>query len=140
MLDKFKSALKQSGRSITTSRILLFEYLQYNEAVPLKKFVAENLKIADQASLYRSLQLFRQLGVIEERFSAGTKIIELSDLYSSHHHHLTCQMCCMVIAIHEHEQLETWIAEVSRDLQFTATSHQLEIRGFCSKCSLLSSK
>ena len=136
MLDKFHATLRHHGRSVTTSRTLLFEYLQAHEAISLKQFVADNRILADQASLYRSLQLFRELGIIEERFAASEKLIELSDSYDTHHHHLTCMNCGKIIAIHEDPALEQWITRLAEQENFTAATHQLEIRGHCQKCQL----
>jgi Fur family ferric uptake transcriptional regulator len=137
MLDKFHAILRQHGHSVTTSRTLLFEYLVAHEAVPIRQFVEDNRKIADQASMYRSIRLFRELGVIEERFAGNQKLIELSDIYDRHHHHLTCTNCGVVIPVAEDQLLEQRIAAIVAGAHFKQSSHQLEINGLCAACQQL---
>jgi Fur family ferric uptake transcriptional regulator len=91
----------------------------------------------DRASVYRTVALFERLGIVQ-RLSHGWKYsLELTDRFSPHHHHLTCDNCGLSIAFEEPALFKAIIFELSRAHQFTADSHQLEIRGLCSSCSAL---
>src|SRR3954464_2740608 len=99
MIEKFHELLRERGRSVTRSRTLLFEYLRQSGAISVSQFMTDNLAVADRASLYRTLIMFRELGVIEDRIIQGNRMVELTDEYDSHHHHLTCRQCGTSVAI-----------------------------------------
>lgn len=91
---------------------------------------------ADRASVYRTISLFEQLGIVH-RLQIGWKYkLELTDKYSHHHHHLTCSSCGLVIPLSEDHTLEHQLAHMARQHGFVPESHQLEIRGRCQQCSL----
>ena len=134
MLDKFHELLRQNGRSITKSRTLLFEYLQQSGPVTVRQFGVENAAIADRASLYRSLALFRQLGVIEDRIVAGRRLIELSDMYDAHHHHFTC-LACGATTVMIMPDIEESLAEACAMQGLQAQTHTIEVSGLCAECA-----
>lgn len=87
----------------------------------------------DRASVYRTVALFEQIGVIH-RINIGWKYkIELSDAFAEHHHHLTCLKCKRIIPINE-SALETFVAGLAASHHFKLTVHQIEIQGYCAKC------
>jgi len=135
MLDKFHELLRHNGRSITRSRTLLFEYLQQSGPVTMHRFGEDNSEIADRASLYRTLALFRQLGVIEDRIVTGRRLIELSDTYDSHHHHFTCTRCGACVAL-VMPDIEAALAELCAQQGLHSQSHTIEISGLCASCTV----
>lgn len=135
MEDTFHQLLRQKGRSVTRSRTLLFRYLQTSGAVSPRQFGEDNRAIADRASLYRALALFRQLGVVEDRLVGSQRLIELSDIFDSHHHHFSCQACGTMITLvmpRIEESLEALCAEQGLRIQ----GHTIEITGLCANCNL----
>ena len=88
----------------------------------------------DRASVYRTIQLFEQLGVVQ-RLQIGWKYkLELSDKFSTHHHHLSCVKCGSTIAIDEDAALEQRMRLLAKQHGFLPQDHQLEIRGLCESC------
>lgn len=88
----------------------------------------------DRASIYRTVELFIELGIIE-RIQMGWKYkIELSDAYSHHHHHMSCINCGRLLSFAENHKLEDVLEEISKEYGFTPTAHQIEIRGYCKHC------
>jgi len=134
MTAKFHSLLRDTGRSVTRSRTLLFEYLQASGAVSPKQFMDDNAKIADRASLYRSLLLFRELGVVEERLTGGKKLIELTDSYDVHHHHFTCTHCGRTVAI-TMPKIEAALVTLCEREGFEVQGHMIEVSGLCDQCA-----
>ncbi len=137
VINKFHDLLREKGRSITKSRSLLFEYLQQSGPVSPRQFMEDNAAIADRASLYRTLMLFRQLDVIEDRIIGGKRLVELTDTYDSHHHHLTCEACGKSIALTMPE-IENELVELCKQQGFKVSSHTIEISGRCADCQRLS--
>lgn len=89
----------------------------------------------DRASIYRTIALFEQLGIVK-RLQIGWKYkLELSDSFHHHHHHLTCLKCGAVAPLAEDQQLEQRLAHLAKNSNFTMQEHLLEIQGLCLSCS-----
>lgn len=131
----FKSLLKKHGYSVTKPRLALFRVLQNHNACTIAELTAL-LRKYDRATVYRTIQLFERLGIIN-RLQLGWKYkLELSDVFHHHHHHLTCTNCGKVTVLKEDSVIENRIKRLAKQGGFRAMDHQLEIRGLCYKCSL----
>lgn len=87
----------------------------------------------NRASVYRAVDLFERLGIVQ-RLNTGWKYkLELSDKFAEHHHHLTCSRCGRTVPMNEAE-LETVIERLAKTHNFTPTAHQIEIQGLCNTC------
>lgn len=87
----------------------------------------------DRASVYRTVDLFERLGVVQ-RVTTGWKYkLELTDRFAEHHHHLTCSSCGRTIDI-AGDDLERLIDQISAARGFLPTAHQIEIQGLCASC------
>lgn len=134
MVAKFEQTLRDSGRSVTTARRLLFTYIQEKGPITSKQYLDDNIAIADRASLYRTLGMFKQLGIIEERIASGRRLIELTDTFDSHHHHLTCNRCGTSIAI-TMPDIERALADLCKQEGFEVSRHMIEVEGVCVGCN-----
>jgi Fur family transcriptional regulator, ferric uptake regulator len=132
--DIFTNLLKSAGFSVTTARLTVFEaFLAHHDPMSMGELVAKTPGV-DRASVYRAVELFEQLRIIQ-RITTGWKYkLELSDRFTEHHHHLTCVRCERIIKINEHE-LEQFIDDVAKRAHFTPTAHQIEIQGVCEDCA-----
>lgn len=133
MLSIFLDDLVAAGYSRSAGRIAVFEYLlTHGSASPaqLKTALADFL---DRASLYRTLALFRDLGVIDEHGYGSHRRIELSDRYAPHHHHLRCRICGRVDNLNEIE-LENVLSDLANNHGFTLETHVVELSGVCETC------
>jgi Fur family transcriptional regulator, ferric uptake regulator len=132
--ERFKHLLKNSGQSVTKARLAVFEALVGQEPMSMHTLVA-HVPTIDRASVYRAIELFERLGVVQ-RLNTGWKYkLELSDIFAEHHHHLTCTNCGTTTAINE-DELEQLLTRLAASYNFTPTAHQLEIQGLCSRCRL----
>jgi len=84
------------------------------------------------ATVYRTLAVLSEKGVIDALSHHGTELCYrlCSD---AHHHHLTCSSCHRVVEI-EQCGLDGWLDEVSRRHGFVATDHRIEVTGLCASC------
>lgn len=88
----------------------------------------------DRASVYRTIEVFVALDIIE-RLQIGWKYkLELSDAFHHHHHHMTCSQCHHIQTLPENHELEILLAKLSTEQRFQITGHQIEIKGFCQNC------
>lgn len=130
--DVFIKLLKQNGHSITSARVAVFDALVGCESININALVKRVGQI-DRASVYRAVDLFEQLGVVQRLHTGWKYKIELTDRFAEHHHHLTCTNCGKTISMNEQE-LELLISKLARDYDFTPTAHQIEIQGLCRDC------
>lgn len=141
MTDKraiFREFVGRKGLKWTRQReVILEEFLNSKEHLSTEDLYLEirskNPNIG-YATVYRTLKLFAECGIAEERdFGAGQVLYELSH-GGDHHDHLICTACGAIIEF-EDKRIEELQEKVARDHQFTISSHRLEIFGLCAKCS-----
>lgn len=133
--DDFRLFIKQEGYSATRVRLAVFEALVGQEPLSMGELVGR-VSGVDRASVYRTIDLFERLNVVQ-RLNTGWKYkLELTDKFSEHHHHLTCTECGRTVSLSERE-LEHSIDRLAREHGFTPSSHQIEIQGVCHVCSTI---
>lgn len=133
---RFKKLLKNNGNFVTAPRMRMFGLLQHHPAVTVKKLM-KLVEKHDRSTVYRNIDLFEKLGIINRlRLGWQTKI-ELSDVFKHHHHHMSCVKCGKVIALRNHPAIEKEIGNLSKRAGFQPMDHQLEIRGLCKTCQVL---
>lgn len=131
-LQQLQQVLKQRHHSITRPRKVVFGALLSGGAQTMPQLITA-CKGIDRASVYRTVELFEQSGVVR-RIRIGWKYkVELADTFS-HHHHMTCTSCGKTIHFAEDQHLESRMAEIAASHSFTIQDHQLEIQGFCADC------
>jgi Fe2+ or Zn2+ uptake regulation protein len=131
--QQFSQQLKKAGYSLTKSREMVFAALQDTEPQTMAELVAACPGI-NRTSIYRSVTLFEELGIVQ-RLQMGWKYkLELTDSFVHHHHHLSCVNCGIVIALPEDDILEARLQTLAQAANFQAQDHQLEIRGLCQNC------
>lgn len=85
------------------------------------------------ATVYRTLKLFAECGIAEERdFGAGQTLYEPSKS-GEHHDHLICTRCGEIIEF-EDARIECLQKQVAQEHDFAMSSHRLEIFGLCARC------
>lgn len=131
--EQFVNTLKQAGFSLTSVRKRVFFALHKAEPISMGQLVASLPKV-DKASVYRTVALFEKLGIVQ-RLQMGWKYkLELTDVYSYHHHHLSCRNCGMIVSLRENSMLEASLNALAGEYGFVELTHQLEIQGLCPKC------
>lgn len=134
MYDTLKTLLKADGASLTKPRKLVFDLLLSPEPQSMQVLVQRAKNKVDRATVYRTIELFERIGVVR-RLNSGWKYkIELTDLFTGHHHHMTCSNCSRIYDLPENHMLETMIDTVAAKSGFSPRGHQLEIHGLCQNC------
>lgn len=130
----FETLLKRAGYSVTATRREVFAALQGKEPQTMRELLIACEGTIDRASVYRTITLFEQLGIVK-RLQIGWKYkLELSDAFHHHHHHLTCTKCGRTTPFEESAELEHQLAALAASQQFVMRDHQLEIQGICKAC------
>jgi len=124
------------NRNLTTPRRLILEVLQEAQGPIDAKELYRRANTRDQsiswATVYRSLNLFKELGLIDERrFAKARCSYEIKQ--SLEHMHLVCQ-CCGKIIEFENSLVRKLVEVVRREHRFNVTKVDLYLEGYCSKC------
>jgi len=127
------TALRASGHRTTTARQTVFAALKRNPALTVRELRTRTAGQLDTASLYRTLALFRELGMVQDVVIAGRRKVELTDAFSPHHHHIACSRCGATVTIHD-EGFEDQTRALAVRHGFTHQSHSFEITGLCPSC------
>jgi Fur family transcriptional regulator, ferric uptake regulator len=91
---------------------------------------------ADLASVYRTINLLCELGVLTKLdFQEKLYRYELSDVFAPHHHHLICKQCGSVANVFEHCLPDNVMEQIRTQEGFTVESHILEFYGLCKVCT-----
>lgn len=131
--DVFATILRQNGHSVTKTRQTVFAALDIDEPITMHALV-ERCSNIDRASVYRSVALFEQTGIVRRLYTGWKYKIELSDRFGLHHHHATCSKCGQIIPLEEDTALESSLRRLAAQHSFTITSHEIELTGLCQKC------
>jgi Fe2+ or Zn2+ uptake regulation protein len=132
---KFENILRGNSCHITQARRAVFTALLENDILAMNE-LAEIVKMsADRTSVYRAIDLFKRLGIVNKVQIGWKYKVELSEIFFRHHHHISCLGCGQIIVIHEDEHIEKIIAELARKYHVHRATHQLEIQGYCAKCT-----
>ncbi|HUC20717.1 MAG TPA: Fur family transcriptional regulator [Candidatus Polarisedimenticolaceae bacterium] len=134
MISKFKDYLRQSGQSVTGPRLRVFEFMQNHHPTTVAAIIQKLEPEFDRASVYRTLNLLRGLDVIHDIVAGGKRMIELSDVFDNHHHHITCLMCGTHETIQD-DRVEQALAQIAKTKGYENATHQLQINGICKACA-----
>ncbi|HNR97410.1 MAG TPA: transcriptional repressor [Anaerolineae bacterium] len=131
----FRNALNRAGLKVTHQRIEIFnevaKSLEHPDAETIFQGVRERVSSISLDTVYRTLWLFLDLGIIttlgpphtKTRFDADTNL----------HHHFVCLKCGMTRDFYSEEFDRLEIPQVVRDFGKGDVA-QVEIKGTCLKC------
>jgi Fur family transcriptional regulator, ferric uptake regulator len=91
--------------------------------------------LAGHSCAVTALDLDEELGLVQRlEVSRGTAGYERVEPGGEHHHHAICRHCGRMVPF-EDSSLERAIAELSADLSFEVTDHDVVLRGLCERCT-----
>jgi Fe2+ or Zn2+ uptake regulation protein len=124
------------GHPLTVQRRLLLELLRQAEghidAKELYRRASARDESVSPATVYRSLNLFKQLGLIDER-RLGKVRCYYEIRQSPEHQHLVCRGCGRVIEF-QNPLVGKLIKSVQREHGFNVTKAELYLEGYCPGC------
>ena len=129
-----RKMLKERGASITSARLFVYELLWGKEPQSMGELTHRLDGKIDRASLYRTIELFEKIGVVQRIYMGWKYKVELSDVFTHHHHHISCVKCGQIKPITESDQLEQLLQSIATEHGYEIQSHQLEIQGLCKTC------
>lgn len=130
---KLHAALKEARYSATKPRLAVFNYLAHHGPHSVGLLAQKLERQVDRATTYRTIELFEQLGIVNRIWHGFKHQVELSEIFTPHHHHALCQNCGQTVDIASPE-LESTLAKLARSHGFLAVSHSVELVGYCQNC------
>lgn len=124
--------LQEKGLKSTTARIAVLDHLEkQNNPIDVLTIVENLNSQADQATIYRILEVLTDKGIVNRlEFGEGKYRYEIND---SDHHHLVCSNCGNIEDI-EDKFMEDFELEIKNKKGFLVKSHSLEFFGVCRSC------
>jgi Fur family ferric uptake transcriptional regulator len=124
------------GHPLTNQRRLLLELLRDTKGHIDAKELFRRASVRDesisQATVYRTLNLFKKLGLIDEmRLGKIRCYYEIKQ--SSEHQHLVCQGCGKVMEFSS-PHFEKLVEAVRLEHNFKVTRAELYLEGYCPEC------
>ena len=124
------------GHPLTNQRRLLLELLRdaegHVDAKELYRRASDKDEFISPATVYRSLNLFKELGLVDEmRLGKIRCYYEIKQ--SPEHQHLICRGCGKVMEF-QNPYLWKLIEAVRRQHGFKVTKAELYLEGYCQEC------
>ena len=128
---------EMKGVSLTAQRKLLIDLIRKSQghisAKELFKHAIRKNQSISLATVYRSLKLFKDLGIIEERrFGKLYCYYELKQAHS--HQHVVCKHCGNVIEF-ETPLLQKIVEHIETHHSFNVVKAEIYLEGYCKECN-----
>ncbi|MBW2078985.1 MAG: transcriptional repressor [Deltaproteobacteria bacterium] len=132
-----KTNNEMKGRAVTSQRKLLLDILRKSgghiSAKELYRSASRRNESISLATVYRSLQLFKELDLVEER-RLGQVFCTYEMKESAEHQHLVCRSCGKVIEF-ESPLIRRLVEALKHEHGFNLTKIELYMEGYCKECA-----
>jgi len=133
MPSSFEELLASKNLRTTKPRRIVFAALkEAAEPLPTSEIIRRCPGV-DRVSVYRTIDLFLELHIIERVAYGWKQRYELATPFRPHHHHLTCSQCGNVAEL-QSEELEILIRRIAKTRGFVLQRHTFELIGICRTC------
>ncbi|HEX5713657.1 MAG TPA: Fur family transcriptional regulator [Solirubrobacterales bacterium] len=131
-------ALREAGHRRGGARTAVVEALARHDcavtALDLDDELRRRRPPVGRASVYRALEQLEELGLVQRiEVCRGTAGYERIDPDGHHHHHAICRDCGRMVPF-EDSTLEQAIGQLSKNISFEVTEHDVVLRGRCDRC------
>ena len=135
--DLLKEYITEKNLKLTKQReIILKAFIAVEEHISVEelyKIVSKKDPSIGLATVYRTMNLFRDCGLAQElNFGDGQTRYE-HVLDHEHHDHLICKSCGSIIEF-SNPIIEKLQQNISKEKEFKVISHKLELYGICKEC------
>lgn len=128
------SFLKKHHVRLTNPRKAVFNALKQHKGYMLISDIIKACPETDRVSIYRTLELFSSIGVVQILHIGFKKGYELAEPFKEHHHHIHCKICHKLTSI-QSDQLEKTIQSIAKNHEYELSSHHIELWGICKLCN-----
>ncbi|MBI1869570.1 MAG: transcriptional repressor [Chlamydiae bacterium] len=138
-VNRFKSFLQERSLKLTHERRCIFEKVSrlkghFNADSLYESLKEEKARIA-RGTVYRTLPLLLESGVIQKSVGEGKREFFESQAGRKHHDHLICLRCHKVIEFHS-DEIENLQDTICARYAFEMVFHDHRMYGHCEDCQL----
>ena len=138
-LEHHKSRLRNAGYKLTHARLTVLGVIQNLEGHCTSAQVLEAVAKVDEsvgrASVFRTLDLLTQLGIIRPTYVDTSMTPQYVMMPNGHHHHIICSNCNKVIEF-DNCGLAELTAKLEQEYNLNITGHLLEFYAECKNCDV----
>jgi len=137
-----KQKFQEKQYKLTPQRqIILQVFVEHQDehlsAEDVHVFVRQHSSEIGLATVYRTLELFSELEVLQKMdFGDGRSRYEINETSTPHHHHHLICLGCGQVKEFEDDLLETLETTIARKSNFTIVDHQVKFYGYCQDCKV----
>lgn len=130
------SALHSRGYRVTSQRLIVLDAVCEHQGHATITDIHASVKhmddSIDRSTIYRSLEVLREVGLIVEADMEGVgKIYRIAG--ESNHHHLVCIVCGNILTIQQND-VEPLLQYLQDTYGFAVQIDHLVFNGYCSPC------
>lgn len=137
-LEHHKKRLRNAGYKLTNARLRVLESIQtlggHCTSADVLDVVAQLDESIGRASVFRTLDLLTQLGIIRPTYVDTSMTPQYVMMPDGHHHHVICTNCNQVIEF-EDCGLSELTAKLETQFNLEITGHLLEFYAICEHCN-----
>ncbi|HAV10489.1 MAG TPA: transcriptional repressor [Dehalococcoidia bacterium] len=137
---KLATLLRREGYKVTPQRRAILKIVTETHDHLTPAALYERVQKAQPhiglVTIYRTIQILEQLGLICEMHAERTSRSYLLKRASEHHHHIVCSGCGTVTDV-THCELEKLQEQLAKETGFEIDGHILEFFGYCRQCQRL---
>jgi Fur family ferric uptake transcriptional regulator len=135
-------ALHTSGYRLTMQRQLVWDKLRQSKkhlsAEDITSLVRKQYPRFNVATVYRSLEVLEQLGLVKQTRIGDRGYYELAE-EGTDHYHLVCDRCGSTLHI-EGDHMIPVLHHITEDHDFVVSTADLIVHGRCAKCQARASR
>jgi Fur family ferric uptake transcriptional regulator len=138
--DHAEAALAAAGHKRGGARRAVLELLERQTcaltAIEIERALDAEQRRVSRASIYRILDELERLR-LAARVETGQAMVRYERAHDSeetHHHHLVCDSCGLVMPFSD-DALERAIAHISERVPLAVSEHEIVLHGACSSCA-----
>lgn len=133
----YAQRLRKAGYKLTQARLTVLDVLEQEHGHITSSDVLEKVNQINssigRASVFRTLDLFTQLGIIRPTYIDTSLTPTYVMMHEGHHHHVICTNCNRVIEF-DNCGLEELAKNLEIKLNVKISGHLLEFYGICDNC------
>ena len=131
--ETLTKVLVKHGYKVTAPRkMIYFALLEIDKPISNSELIKYLPKV-DKVSVYRTISLFENVGLIHRVWNGFKSKVELAEEFSPHHHHFTCMECGSVQSFDDN-RIEEALVNIENKLKVHIKKHLVELSGSCAKC------
>lgn len=131
----YAAMLRSKGHRLTPQRVIILDALcdlgRHATIGDVFDVVQATTPAIDRATVYRTMHLFTELGIVVSAEIDGQTVYEVAD--KTPHHHLVCRHCGEVTTL-SHAHFVSLAAELMDQYGFQAELDHMTVTGLCAGC------